>query len=390
MSPQASEKKPDLQVLRGVAICSVLLIHLSITASVLGRLPFAMSNPLYAGVELFFVLSGFVVTQAALRGGYDPARFLLRRGFRLYPAMLAFLLVGLGVNTFYRHLHGSEWARGFFTVPDALLLRDAAAILGGVLINIQSSGSYLNAAMWSLSVEFQFYAVIALLLAAKRIFGIQTNSFSRLLLWLAASVLALCAGLRICSLFGIGLRLQYLTGWKFDFLAGGVVLALLDADKIRLWSARLPSCAPLLAYLLPLVVLSMVRSPLQPQLGADLLEGLAMPFALLCFVALVALGSTGGSFGILPRRLHLFLAWTGDRSYTLYLLHFPVLAITWSIVGVLAPQIVATGYFYGPAQLVVALALLLPLTELVYRCIELPAIAFGARILRRKQALRGV
>ncbi len=387
MNAQPSEKIVDLQVLRGVAIGSVLLIHLSISASLLERLPVQIVNPLYAGVELFFVLSGYVVTQAARRGGYDVVRFLARRGFRLYPAMLAFLLIGFGVNGFYQHFQASAWARGFFSVADPLFQRDAIAILGGYLINIEASGSYVNAAMWSLSVEFQFYAAVALLLGASRLFRFRADTVTRLLFCAAIGVLVLCAGLRVCSLLGISdLQLQYLTRYKFDFLAGGILLALLDANKIRQWSSRCPSYVPLLAYLLPLIGLSLVRNPLQPTSGADVLEGLAMPFALLGFVGLVALGSTGDSFGILAPRLRRFLAWAGDRSYTLYLLHFPVLALSWSIIGLLAPQIVATGFFYGPAQLIVAMAVLVPLVELVYRFVELPAIEYGARLLRRAGA----
>src|SRR5882724_1368131 len=86
-------KLSEIQVLRAVAIVMVLVHHFSLIWTLIEPFP-RLTSPFYAGVELFFVISGFVVTRSIFEGSGSTAfQFVIRRVFRLYPAIFFFLAV---------------------------------------------------------------------------------------------------------------------------------------------------------------------------------------------------------------------------------------------------------------------------------------------------------
>src|SRR5262249_35905839 len=100
----ASHRLPELDVLRGVAILLVLGRHIydippeaSPWTAAIFR---AWRNFGWIGVDLFFVLSGFLIgglifAEAIRYGTIQPVRFLIRRGLKIYPAFYAFLFLSL-------------------------------------------------------------------------------------------------------------------------------------------------------------------------------------------------------------------------------------------------------------------------------------------------------
>ena len=85
----------DLDFLRGLAIIGVLLRH-SAFENIFARAG-------WAGVDLFFVLSGFLVSGLLFReykktGTVRIGRFLIRRGFKIYPTFYIFLIVSFIYN----------------------------------------------------------------------------------------------------------------------------------------------------------------------------------------------------------------------------------------------------------------------------------------------------
>jgi peptidoglycan/LPS O-acetylase OafA/YrhL len=151
--------RADIDGLRAVAVMSVLLYHFGIVSALSGG---------FTGVDIFFVISGFLITSlivADLRaGGFSLLAFYQRRIRRIFPAMLVVLAASLVAGY-------------FFLLPgDYTSLGDSAAFSAASLANwyfLQNSGYFDRAAdlqpllhMWSLSVEEQFYLVWPLLLAA--------------------------------------------------------------------------------------------------------------------------------------------------------------------------------------------------------------------------------
>jgi peptidoglycan/LPS O-acetylase OafA/YrhL len=88
----ATHFRPDIEGLRAVAVASVVLYHLDI-----GWAPGG-----FVGVDIFFVISGFLMAQIVAgeieKNVFNPWRFLERRIFRIWPAMLVVILVTLIVG----------------------------------------------------------------------------------------------------------------------------------------------------------------------------------------------------------------------------------------------------------------------------------------------------
>lgn len=132
-----------LDFLRGIAIIGVLLRHVEID--------FFLAGPGGYGVDLFFVLSGFLVSgllfsEYKKRGEVNIKRFLIRRGLKIYPAFYFFI-----ITTILLFAIGYE---AYFPI---------SAILGEVFF-LQSYFGGMWMHTWSLAVEEHFYFLLALLI----------------------------------------------------------------------------------------------------------------------------------------------------------------------------------------------------------------------------------
>lgn len=188
-SPRAASARtriPQLDVLRGVAILLVLGRHME--GVPLGA-PWWVQDTLYAwrdvgwtGVDLFFVLSGFLVSGLLFReydrhGDVQVARFLARRALKIYPAFYGFLVAtSLYAGTLHTH--------GF--VAEALF--------------VQNYRTGLWDHTWSLAVEEHFYLLLAGLafILARRRSRIADDPF-RTLVPIFASVAIVALALRIVT-----------------------------------------------------------------------------------------------------------------------------------------------------------------------------------------------
>jgi len=163
-----------LDVLRSLAIALVFAYHLS------GFCPHALRtlhSPIlrfgWTGVDLFFVLSGFLIggqlwKELKASGSVDVRRFILRRGFRIWPlyySLVAFLLA--------EHLLGYK-RPGHYLWPDATFLS-----------NYFPSQHQIGGG-WSLSVEEQFYLLIPILLVVGAKFISPKSLYRLTLFWLFA------------------------------------------------------------------------------------------------------------------------------------------------------------------------------------------------------------
>jgi peptidoglycan/LPS O-acetylase OafA/YrhL len=176
-------KRADIQGLRAIAVLAVVAFHAD----------HALIPGGFTGVDVFFVLSGFLITQVLLRpitaGRFSIADFYRRRVRRLYPAlfaMLAFVLV-MGLIFFPPPLLKSLVKSQFFTT---LYLSNFAFARESGYFDLQAELKPLLHT-WSLAVEEQFYLLYPPLLYA-------LHRWARPLLWPALGLMAL-ASLYVCQ-----------------------------------------------------------------------------------------------------------------------------------------------------------------------------------------------
>lgn len=205
-----------LDTLRAVAILLVLGRHFLETS--LGKdAPVPIWMELWQrcgwiGVDLFFVLSGFLVSGLLFReyvrfGKIRYGHFLLRRGFKIYPAF--YFMFG-AVLLYTAHL-----GRSFVGWP---------VVLSETLF-IQNYGPSLFPHTWSLAVEEHFYLLLPLLLLAVR--GTKDRPFARLpQLFVVVAVLALAARIVITQTLNFRLKTHiFPTHLRIDSLLFGVLLS---------------------------------------------------------------------------------------------------------------------------------------------------------------------
>src|SRR3954451_23533210 len=203
-------RRLDLDVVRGAAIVLALGWHFSGPTGnvVLDALQWPGKQFGWAGVDLFFVLSGFLMGRLVLgeyrrTGGFDGRRFTIRRVLKLWPVLYLFLAV--------HALFGAE-PLGSYLWQNALHLQNYA-------------GTSLPH-LWSLAVEEHFYLALALLFP---LFARRGGSM-KLLAGILAGVLVAALALRVGgSLAGVSeTRLQWRTHFRVDSLAAGVPLAVVS------------------------------------------------------------------------------------------------------------------------------------------------------------------
>jgi peptidoglycan/LPS O-acetylase OafA/YrhL len=377
-------KNMHLQLLRALAICFVLGAHLSITSSLLMHLPFAASNPGWIGVELFFVVSGYVVTLSMASARFSVASFVIRRVFRLYPLLLLFLLVLLAAKLATDAL--APGAPPLFSPSLEAMYHQALAMLLAYHPSSEWGLSVSNMAVWSLSVELRFYASLAIFVGLLNLLSEDRGAHRRNILSAAAIVYLTGAGARILTCFGITFELgELLIGKMYDFIALGTVAALLPSS----WTERIARHTRAAIWLLvfaPLMLVMVVGSPGSPG-SHPVFFNLAMLAVGLMFAMVVVICTSQQSAPHLSRRVRTLGNFLGDRSYAIFLLHLPVLNVAWALGQRFGQD---GGYWQWPLfQLAIALVLLPPLVELAHRYIELPMIDAGRSLARRLRGLQG-
>ncbi|MFE0627432.1 acyltransferase family protein [Streptomyces sp. NPDC058864] len=342
--------RPDIQGLRALVVTLVVLGH--------AGAPYLAGG--YVGVDVFFVISGFLITASLLRGGTLRA-FYARRVLRLLPAATLVVAVTLaGAWFFLSKIRSGEYA------GDAL-----ASALYAVNLRLAATGTdYLSQGappspfqhFWSLAVEEQFYLLWPALLLGRRAARGRRGRVRQ-----AVPLAVLC----LLSL-GLSVRLTPESpSWayfgphtRFWELGTGAVLAFAAGRLRRHLPSRLAGALTWAG--LGCVVLAAVRfdagtaypgaRALLPVLGASL----------------VVAGGCAPDEGAARRLLASRPAtWLGGLSYGWYLWHWPMLVIGPAALG-LAPSV--------PSALALGVAALLP-AWLTLHLVENP--------VRFHRALRG-
>lgn len=287
---------PQLDGLRTIAVLLVIASHTAWIPSG------------YVGVDIFFALSGYLITAILLReydgGRWSLKRFYLRRARRLYPALLTLLVLGLPFASLLaysmRHYLKSALIAGVY-------LSDFATAH-----SVPSLGALQHT--WSLAVEEQFYLLWPLALLALLHLGARARWFT-----LGAVTVGMLVGL--CLLPASALYLPFTRGG--DILVGCML-------ALALRNRSLPR---------PRVVSSLSAVALAGTVALAPLAGTPHAGLACAIAAIAATGLIGGVLegGLLARFLSWKpLVWAGQRSYGIYLFHLPLLLILWGPAS--APQ----------------------------------------------------
>lgn len=246
-SDEVRHRSRAIDALRAVAILLVLGCHCVVRpddSGVAAPLAGAWHRVGWAGVDLFFVLSGFLVSgllfsEYRRTGALDVRRFLVRRGLKIWPAYFAYLAF-LALWLTWQRWHGKPV--------------EAFAALRANLLHLQNYLGTPREHTWSLAVEEHFYLLLALL----GFVGLQSR-------WLRARVRRHFPVVAIASVLGLAAVRHG------QFLAGG-------RDAINLFSTHLRFdgllLGTLLAYLHHFRPATLAWSAARP--GATLLAGAAL------------------------------------------------------------------------------------------------------------------
>ena len=339
----AAARLPTLDGVRGAAIATVLIFHgwaywPAASRSALDRAVSALSAECWVGVDLFFVLSGFLITRILLRArgeaGYY-AKFYARRALRIFPlyyALIFLLCVVGGLALSEQQQFRTLWqSQGWLW-------------LYAYNLEIFRVGHWFSDLdnCWSLAVEEQFYLVWPMVVAA-----LAPRRLAVVALLAAAACIALRA---LMPHFGYSATQIYvITPARCDGLMLGGVVAVLEAERVPAATIRRLAIAAIV-----LGVLVLIAGALH-LLGKLTLGGWMSTACTPIFAGSIAWSTLSPDDAPMNRALLWRpLAWLGKYSYGVYLIHEPVFLIVQNpLMHVVVP-------FSGAATSAVRLAIVVP------------------------------
>src|SRR5215471_8280759 len=303
--------RPGLDGLRALAVAGVFVYH--------ARIDWLPGG--FLGVDLFFVLSGYLITSLLLvewdaSNRIDVRRFWWRRVRRLLPALFVVVLASLVLAAIFAR--GDLGPTRSDAISSLLYYTNWHLIFANRSYFVRLGNPSLLQHLWSLAVEEQFYLVWPLLLVP----GLVLLGRRRLPMLVIAGIAASVALMwMLYNPDGDPSRVYFGTDTRAFLLLMGILLALLWP-----WIERMRRAVPLLellgvAALVGTVLLFRQMQEFNPTLyrGGDL----AAAFCFVVLIAAVAHPKTGigNALGIAPLR------WIGERSYGIYLWHWPIIVL---------------------------------------------------------------
>jgi peptidoglycan/LPS O-acetylase OafA/YrhL len=343
------DKLVSIQALRGIAALLVLCAHLGLNeANFLNQPvmpPWALTG--VYGVDLFFVISGFVMVYVTRHTAHgltgEPVRFLYARITRIYPpywvATLG-VLVGYGLfsASLSRDSADLNLVTSFLLWPD----HDLPVLLVG----------------WTLIHEMYFYFAFALfLLAPRRLLPMA------LIVWMAGVAAADLAGLgQAAPIWAV--VFHPLTA---EFVAGGFIGLLVTSGRTRAGAATLG--AGVLWWIIAVVMVGSASLEDLPQGWSRVLH-FGAPSALIIYGA-AALEARGQWPNLRPAAI------LGDWSYALYLLHLPIVALLARVFARIFPD---AGWIASILFLLAAGSVSILAAGLMCRLFERPVLGLTRRL----------
>jgi peptidoglycan/LPS O-acetylase OafA/YrhL len=333
--------RPDIDGLRAIAVLAVVIHHLS---------PSLLPGG-YIGVDIFFVISGYLITKIIDReisdGTFTYVNFYERRVRRIFPALFAVLIATF--LTGYLILLPSDYASTLKATVGAVFFSSNFVFWREMKEGyFAATDAGLNPLLhtWSLAVEEQFYILFpVLLLVCTKYFRKHTKA-----ILLITALLSLTAAVALIKSKSVAVF--FLSPFRIWELLAGSLLAVNALPKVN---GRVARELTALLGLTGILAACLIYTP------QTIFPGIAAAIPVLGAAALIHSGSSGATFitSFLTVRPMVFV---GLISYSLYLWHWPL--------------IVFTRYHFGTAPLdnffFSLFAASIGLGYLSYRFIELP------------------
>ena len=345
---------PAIDGLRAVAVAAVILYHLG----------FSWIPGGFLGVDLFFVISGYVITRLLLdsierSGGLDLRGFYKARARRLLPPMI-FMIV---VTAFYITIWAQDSVKRFVTdIPFALTGTINWWLVAKEQDYFEAIGRPpLLQHTWSLAVESQFYLVwpVILLLVLKR-FGKKVIPFAALLIALISASLLFYVSLQLDASSDVS-HIYFGTDTHSVglFLGAALAVSWIPQNFKSEVSARAQNFIDLIGVF---GLTGILATFLLIDESSPTAYKIAFPLAAIFGVAIItSIVHPASRFApILQNRV---LLWIGERSYAIYLWH-------WVIFQISRPRVDIDGQDW--ALVAVRILIVLALADISLKLVELP------------------
>lgn len=315
----------QIDALRGIAAVAVAWFHFSCGSSAFTTMPMVRASGAYGwvGVEMFFVISGFIIPYSLASKSYAISRFptfMARRLMRLEPPY--FVSIALVIALAFASAQFTA-----FRGPAPNYTLEQIGLHVAYLISFFGEG-WINPVYWSLAIEFQFYLLVGLLFPLIA----STRTVSRILL------AAVCIGGPVLSTND-----RLLPHWLPIFFVGFLLFYSSQASRTD--------------------ILALASFALA---GVSVVWHFGIPVAIAVTISALLMRA--------PVKFPRWLIWIGGISYSIYLLHVPLGGRVINLATRL-PE----GAVRLPA-LALAMAFTVVASYLFYRAIELPAQHWSQRI----------
>jgi len=315
----------EIQGLRAIAVALIILFHLW---------PEQLSGG-YIGVDIFFVISGFLITSHLLReidatGSIQLGRFWARRARRLLPAAF-FILIVILISTMM-FLPVSSWQR-----VSVEIAASAVYVLNWILtfnaLDYFAAGNSATAVQhyWSLSVEEQFYIFWPLIILTLISIALRTKLNTRRVITVGVvTVATLSFGYSIWYSYEAPAAAYFSTfthAWEFSV---GAFIALIDITLGgRKW-VRLVDIRAIISWTGIVIIVSCSLF----FTGATIFPGWVAVIPVVGAILVIIAGNTNGSrISPMPFLSSRPVQFLGDVSYSAYLWHWPLIVFSPFIIG---------------------------------------------------------
>lgn len=352
MSIESRKFRDDINGLRAWAVIAVILYHFGVSGFTGG----------FVGVDIFFAISGFLMTGIVLEGlersktsPFSLLRFYMARARRILPALTALcailLVVGwLVLTPLDYQMLGTHSVAGITFLSNIQFWREAG------YFDTQSHEKWLLHT-WSLAVEWQFYIILPLILMA--VWKWRPTRHTVTLAMLAGFVTSLSLSIAVTPL-APSAAFYMLPTRAWEMIAGGIVYLL--ANRLMLTSAIRRFLETIGFALIIASIIGFNSSSSWPGWRA------LVPVIGTSIILLAARTNSIWTGSALTQ-------WLGTRSYSLYLWHWPI--------------VVATYYLdqqENSTAIAIGLALTLVLGNLSYNLVETPARRYLTNFSLRENA----